>query len=158
FADGGEDGFELAAIDDFEIYIDLGVKAVGAALKIVNVTAGVTDDGGDFGQEAGAVFGANQQLHEELGGLAFATPFPGNRALGLVEEVLDVGTRGRVDGDAATARDIADDVVAGNRITTLGAIDEKVAVTFDDERSFAEAKHALDSLDDRRRGFFGVGL
>ena len=40
FADAAEDRFELAAIYDFQVYVDLGVEAVGAAFEIVDVAAG----------------------------------------------------------------------------------------------------------------------
>src|ERR1700683_3033343 len=123
FADTGEDGFELAAIDDFEVDVNLRVQAVGAAFEIVDVTAGVADHRGDLGQQPGAVFRANDQVHQKLGS-ACATPFNGEAALGLIQEVLHVGTCARVHRDAAPARDVTDNVVAGNRVAAFGAIDQ----------------------------------
>ena len=55
FFDICEDSFELALIGDFKVGIDARVGAVGAALEVVNVGAGVADDGGDVCQKAGAV-------------------------------------------------------------------------------------------------------
>src|SRR5712691_201832 len=55
FADIDEDGFELALVGNFEIGVNARVGAVGAALEVVNVGTGAADNGGDFGEKAGAV-------------------------------------------------------------------------------------------------------
>src|SRR5271154_5541481 len=109
-ADVDEDSFELALVGDFEAGFDAGVEFVRAAFEVANVGAGATDDGGDLGEQAGAV----------------AAPFDGNAAFRLVQQVLQVGTALGVHGHTASACDIADDFVAGNRVATLGAIDEQI--------------------------------
>src|SRR5258706_2316433 len=152
FADIDEDGFELALIGNFEIGVNAGISAIRAAFEIVNVGTGSADDGGDFGEKAGAIARADGELDRESG-FGAAAPLDGDAAFGLVHEVLHVGTRTRVHGDAATTGDIADDFVARNGVAALGAVNEQVVVAFDDERSFAETEHALDGLD---QGGLGV--
>src|SRR5216683_6623020 len=93
-------------------------------------------------------------MYEE-GGTVRTAPLDGDAALGLIQQILHVGTRARVYGNAATPRDVPDDVVAGNRIATLGAVDQQVPVALDDQRCIAKTKHALDGLDQGRFGVFG---
>ena len=78
-----EDGFELAFVGNFEIGVNARVGAVRAAFEIVNVTVGVAEYGGDVGQQAGAIFGTNYQMHQELGSTG-STPFDGDAAFGLI--------------------------------------------------------------------------
>src|SRR5260370_1023001 len=61
-------------------------------------------------------------------------------------------------GDTAAARDVADNFVAGNGIATLGAVDEQIAVAFDDQRRLTETQHALDGFDESGLGVHGFGL
>src|SRR5258706_4443525 len=161
FADIDEDGFELALIGNFEIGVNAGISAIRAAFEIVNVGTGSADDGGDFGEKAGAIARADGELDRESG-FGAAAPLDGDAAFGLVHEVLDVETGACVDGHAAATGDIADDYVARNGVATLGRVNEQVVVAFDNERSFAETEHALDGFDQgglavnafRRFGFF----
>ena len=122
-ADVGEDGFELALIGDFQAGFDAGVLAVRAAFQRADIGAGTADDGGDIGKQAGAILGADEEFDGEGSGI-FAAPLDGDAALGLIEQVLDVGTRAGVNGDASAAGDVADDVVPGNRIAAFGPKDE----------------------------------
>src|SRR5579872_782117 len=48
FSNVGENGFELAAVDNFEAGLDAGVLAVGAAFETADVGTRTTDDCGDF--------------------------------------------------------------------------------------------------------------
>src|SRR5277367_900038 len=89
FSNVGENGFELAAVDDFEAGLDAGILTVGAALKAADIGAGAADDGGDSGEEARAVFGANRKLHRGGCG-AFTAPLDGDAALCLVHEILHI--------------------------------------------------------------------
>src|SRR6266481_4499269 len=140
-----EDGFELALIGNFQIGVNARIGAVGPAFKIVNVRACSADDGRDFRKKTGTIARANGELNRKSG--FGAPPLDSDAALGLVHEVLDVGTSSRMHRDAAAARDVADDFVTGNGVATLGAVNEQVVVTFNDERRFAEAEHTLDGLD-----------
>src|SRR5258707_13112115 len=88
-------------------------------------------------------------MNQEGGGI-FAAPFHGDAPFGLIQQILHIGTRACVHGYAAASRDVADDVVAGNWIAALGAVDQQIAVSFDDERSFAETEHALNGVDQGR--------
>jgi hypothetical protein len=45
----GEDGFELAAVGDFEAGVDAGVLAIGAAFEHADVGAGAADHRSNFG-------------------------------------------------------------------------------------------------------------
>ena len=121
FLDIDEDGFELVLVGNFEIGVDASVGAVGAAFKVVNVGTGAAYDRRDFSKKAGAVARADGELDGESG-FGTAAPFDSDAALGLVHQILDDGTRSRMDGDAAAARNVADNFVAGNRIATFGAI------------------------------------
>src|SRR6202034_1740812 len=62
---------------------------------------------------------------------------------GFVEEIVDVGAILAVDGDAAAARDVADDVVAKNGVTTLGAVDHQIVLTAYDDGRVVHAENAL---------------
>src|SRR4029077_4939754 len=121
FADVDEDGFELALIGNFQIGVNTRIGAVRAAFEIVNVGTGSADDGGDFGEKAGAIARADGELDRESG-FGAAAPLDGDAPFCLVHEVLDVGTRACVDGDAAAAGDVADNFVARNGIAALGTV------------------------------------
>ena len=79
-----------------------------------------------------------------------AGPFDGDAPLGFVEQIFDIGAILAVDGDAAAARDVADDVVAGNRIAAFRAIDHQIVVAAHDDRAFVHAQHALDGCAELR--------
>src|SRR5712664_1826818 len=143
--------------DRLNARIDASIHPIGAALEAVDVGAGTANHGGNFGQKAGAVLGANHELHLESGG-AGAAPLDGDAALGLIDQILDIGASTRVHGHATATGDIADDVVAGDGGAALGAIHQQVVVALDDQRRFAKAEHALDRLDQGGLGIFGWRL
>src|SRR5260370_16858535 len=91
----GENGLQLALVGNFEVGVDARIGAVGTAFQVVNVGTGAADDGGDFGEQAGAVASADGELHGEGGG-AGAAPLDGDAALGLIHHILHVWTRPRV--------------------------------------------------------------
>src|SRR5580704_1180554 len=131
FANTGQDGLELAAIDDFEIDVNLRVQAVRTAFEIMNVAARVAEDRGDIGQQTGTVLRANNQMDEKFS-LTWSSPLNGDAALGLVQQVLHVRTRTSVHCDSSPARNIANNIVTRDRIAALGTIDEQVIVSFHD--------------------------
>src|SRR6266853_3946852 len=157
FLDIGEDGFKLPFVGDFEIGVNARVGAVRAAFEVMNVGTGAADDGGDFGEQAGAVARADGEL-DGKSGFRTAAPFDGDAAFGLVQKILDVGTHARVNGNAAAARNVADDFIARNRVATFGAVYEQIVVAFDDERGGAESEHALDGFDQRGLGVGSFGV
>src|SRR5208283_4964537 len=108
--DAGENGFKLALIGDLQTGFDAGILAVGAAIEGTNIGARIADDSGDFSKQAGAILGADQEFDGE-GGHAAGAPLDGNAALRLVQQVLHVGARARVDRDAAAPRDVSDDFI-----------------------------------------------
>src|SRR5260370_7231554 len=124
-----EDGFELAFIGDFEVGVNARVGAIGAAFQVMNVGTSSADDGGDFGEKAGAVACADGELDGKLGFGATA-PLDGDAAFGLVHKILNVGTLPSVDGDAAPSRDITDNFVARIRIPALAASNAQADLTF----------------------------
>src|SRR5258708_31415016 len=152
-----EDGFELAFIGDFEVGVNARVGAIGEAFQVMNVGTSSADDGGDFGEKAGAVACADGELDGKFCFGANA-PVDGDAAFGLVHKILNVGTLASVHGDSSSARDVADNFVAGNGIATLGAVNKQVVVTFYNQGSFAEAQHALYCFYQRRLGVDGFGL
>ena len=158
FLDVGEDGFELPPVGNFQVSVNARVGAVRTALEIVNVGARAADHGGDFRQQSGAVARANRELHRERRA-ARAAPFDRDAPLRLVHQILHVGASARVHRHAAPARDVAHNLVAGNRITALCAVHQQIAVSLDDQRRFAKSQHSLDGFDQRgcgigRGGFF----
>ncbi len=152
-----EDGFELAFIGDFEVGVNARVGAIGAAFQVVNVGTSSADDGGDFGEKAGAVACADGELDGKFCFGATA-PLDGDAAFGLVHEILHVGTSSGVHGDTAAAGDVADNFVAGNGIAALGAVNEQIVVTFYNEGSLAEAQHAFYCFYEGRLSVNGFGL
>src|SRR5260370_387833 len=132
-----EDGFELAFIGDFEVGVNARVGAIGAAFQVMNVGTSSADDGGDFGEKAGAVACADGELDGKFcfGGTA---PLEGDAAFGLVHKILNVGTLARVHGDSSSARDVSDNFVAGNWIATLGEAHKQVVVSCYNQWRFGE--------------------
>ena len=124
---------------------------VGAALERADVRTRAADDGGNFGEQAGTILGANQQFDRERGGVSTA-PFNCNAALGLVEEILDVGARAGVNRDAAAAGNVADNVVSRYRVAAFCTKHQQVVLAFDDQGRFAKTEHALDGFDQSRLG------
>src|SRR5580704_9080967 len=48
FSDVGQNGFQLATVDNFQAGFDAGILAVGAALEAADIGARSADDRGDF--------------------------------------------------------------------------------------------------------------
>src|SRR6185437_13940916 len=86
------------------------------------------DGGGDFGEHAGAIFGEDAEANRERSRVGYPNPFGGDAALGLVEKILNIGTGSGVHSDAAAARDVTDDIVAGNGVAAFRAIDHEIVV------------------------------
>src|ERR1019366_3864356 len=87
-----------------------------------------TGDGrGDVRQHGLAVFRDQDELDRIERALG-ADPLHLDAAIGVVEQVLDVGTVPGVHGDAFTARDVADDFLTPHGIAAPGAIDHQVVV------------------------------
>src|SRR5258708_22585375 len=85
FLDIGEDGFELTFVGDFEIGVNARVGAVRAAFEVMNVGTGAADDGGDFGEKAGAVARPDGELAGQFG-LPTGHPFDCHAAFRLVPQ------------------------------------------------------------------------
>jgi hypothetical protein len=50
FSNVGQNGFELAAVNNFQTGLDASILTIGAALETSNVGASSADDRGDFRQ------------------------------------------------------------------------------------------------------------
>src|SRR5690348_17010741 len=87
FPDIRENGLELAAVGDFQAGFDPRVELVRSAFQVADVRAGAADHRGNFRQQAGAVLGANRELHRESRG-ALSAPFRGDAAVRLIEKIL----------------------------------------------------------------------
>ena len=131
---------EVADVNGLDDEVDDGASVGGGVGGGgADVGAVVGDDGGELLEEAGAVVAEDGEFDGvglRLGGSGGSGvagewgPLDLDAAVGLVEEVLDVGTAAGVDGDAFTAGDVADDLFAADRVTTAGAVDEQVVLTF----------------------------
>src|SRR6202030_3235312 len=122
-----EDGFQLAAVHDFQAGINARIYAIRAADQVANIRTGTADHRGDVGKQSSAIARANLQLHRESCGI-LATPFDSYAALRLVKQILHVGARSRMHRDAAAARDVPDDFVAGDGVAALRAINQQIVV------------------------------
>jgi len=152
--DSGQNAFELFAIFYVERHFNARVQGLAAAFEGADIRVGVADHGGDIGEHSGTVFGENSQAHRE-GSLRRAGPIHINAALGFVKKIFDVGAALTVDGDAAPARDVADDIVAGNRVTAFRAIDHQVVVAAHNHGGVAQAEHAFNGRDQLRALILG---
>ncbi len=99
----------------------------------------VADDGGYFLQHPSAIVAVDGESHRirllrSILVFRSARPFDSDAAVGLVKQVLHVGTAARMDGYALAARDVADDFLAADGIATSRAIDQQLVLAFDDER------------------------
>src|SRR6202166_232815 len=146
-----EDGFQLAAVHNFQAGIDARVDAVWAADQVADVRTSFDNHGGDVSKQSGAIARTNLQLDGESRGI-LATPFNSDAALRLVKQILHVGARAGVHRDAAAARDVPDYFITGNGIAALRAIDQQIVMPFDDKRRFAETQHAFDGFNQRGLG------
>ena len=141
--------FELLAILNVKRNFDAGASVVfAAAFKGTNVCGIVADDAGDSGEHAGTVFREDAEPHGKRG-VRSGSPLNRNPALGFVKQIFNVGTILAVNRDPAAARDVADDLVAGNRVATFRAVNHQIAVAANNDRGFVDTHHALER---------GVGL
>src|SRR5690242_8367792 len=122
-----ENVLQLLAVPHIESDFDPCANIFSTTFKSPNVGARFADDASDGSEHSGPVFGDDAQSHREFS-MRGAGPLDGDPPVGLVQQVFNVGAVLAVDGDPSAAGDVADDVVAGNRIAALGAIDHQVVV------------------------------
>src|SRR5579864_6044009 len=113
------------------------------------------DGGGDFGEHAGAIFGEDAEANRESSRLGRSGPLGGDAALGFVEKILNVGTGSGMHGDATSARDVADDIVAGNWVAAFRAIDHQIVVPTNLDGRVLHSEHALDGGNELRGFLLG---
>ena len=124
-------------------------------LDRADVRAVLGDDGGEFLEQTGAVIADDDQAHRIRGGLGRVLgivrgaggPLHIDAAVGLIEQVLHVGTTAGVDRDALAAGDVADDLLAADGVATSRAVDQQIVLAFNLQRLRALAEEdALDGL------------
>src|SRR4029077_1932549 len=152
--DVGEDALELFAVGNVQGHHDQGMQRLAGAFEMADVGGGAADGAGHLGENAGAILGAYAQVHRESG-LGGAGPFDGDAALGFVEKIANVGAGGGVHGHAAAAGDVADDLIAGDGVAALGAMNHQVVVAANEDGGIVEAEHALDGGNELRRFLLG---
>src|SRR5580692_7840296 len=119
----------MLQVSDVENNFDAGLAVGGVGGDVADVAFGVADHSGNVLQHAEAVVAENCQLHRISGGSAFvAGPFDVDAALGLIHQVGHVRTVDRVHSHALASGDVADNAFSANRITTLRAVDQHVAL------------------------------
>ena len=119
--------------------VDRLAVVAGAAVRFADVDPLLAERVPDGGQDAGAVRGHRPGAAPARLIFALRVPRDLDAALGIGVERLRAAAA--VDRDAATARDEAEDVVAGQRIAALGVADEHVV-------DAVEADAAVVALDD----------
>src|SRR3954454_8014382 len=138
-AQSGDDSIQVG--DVFRLqnkFHDRLAILAGARVDAADIGTVVADDGGQVLQHARPIVAVDN--HPNGIGLlpsAFVRvfrPLDGDAAIGLVEQVLHIRTPPRVDGDAAAASDIADDLFAANGIATSRAIDQQIVLPLHFER------------------------
>src|ERR1022692_4953508 len=138
------DFLEVFQVGDFQDYVYAGLAVLALGFDVADVGVSVADHGGDLFQHAEAVVAQQRDFYRIGNGLAIfvSRPKDVDAAVGLVEKIGDVGTVDGVNGHALAARDIADDGLAANRVTTLGAIDEQVPGPARHDGVAGPAKHS----------------
>lgn len=126
--------FGAGGVFDAERYGDDGrlVAFDAARQDVFNVDLGVGDAGQYFSQDALAVVAADFYRDGIEILLGADVPVHVDDAHHIVAFAQHVGTVGAVDGYAAAARDVADDLVAWYRVAALGEVDEKARFAFDE--------------------------
>src|SRR5882672_1294928 len=137
----------MLEVRDLQDYVDAGLAVAGAGFDVSDVGVLVADDGSDLLQHAEAVVAKEGELDGICDRLPFfvaAGPLHVDATVRFVHEIGDVRTVDGVDRDALATSYIADNRFAAGGVTTLGAIDQQVAVTLHDDGVVVSAKDAAD--------------
>src|SRR5580693_8182643 len=119
----------MLQVSDVENNFHAGLAVGGVGSDVADVAFGVADHSGNVLEHAKAVVAKHCQLHRISGRSAFvAGPFDVDAALGLIHQVGHVRTVDRVHSHALASGDVADNAFSANRITTLRAINQHVAL------------------------------
>lgn len=162
FLKGADDFLELVYIDDVDAEgVDGAVVFEGAAVGLGNVEALVVEGLGEKGEDAGFV-GADDLNGGGAGGLVVEIPLSVDAALfGLLHGGSAVSG---VDGDAATARDDADNGIAGDGRAAFAKANKDIAFSgdanagrFEAGRASCEACGFGGGLGDDSRGALALG-
>src|SRR5690242_1436216 len=126
-----DDVFQMLQVSDIEHDVNVGLAIAGAGLDVTDVGLGVADDGGDLFQHPKAIVAEDGEFHRvSAGGTVVLGPLDINLALGLIQQVGHIGTVDGMHRDPFAASDVAHDGLASNRVTTAGAVNQQVAVSF----------------------------
>src|ERR1019366_1922735 len=118
----------------------------------------VADDGRDLFQHAGTVIAVHRQLYGitrlPVRRSRILSPLHGDAPVRFIHQVGNVWTSLGVHGHSLATSDVANNIFATNRITTLRAVHQQVVVSsYHDGRRF-RAKHAADDAGESCRWVF----
>src|SRR5262249_44011768 len=134
---------EVLEIVDLDGHVDPRVRAlVRARFHVLDVGVDVGNLRADRGEHALPILDLHRQLDGVAGDRIGLVPFDVDAPLGIVEQVHDVGAGRGVDRHALAARDVADDLLAADRIAAAGAEHHQIVEAADLDLLFAGAEHA----------------
>src|SRR6476646_8845772 len=128
----GDAVLELLRIADLDHELVFHHRVVGHAGGADDVDPRLGESPREVLEQASAVVGVDLQL-DPVGGLVFAFPSHLDEALRRLFQRLDVLAVGAVDGDPAPERDVAGDLVAGDRPAALRQPHGDVVGALDDD-------------------------
>src|SRR5204863_1760766 len=124
-ADRGHDVLQLGEVGHFDDEVVDAAAVVGDGdLGLRDVAVLSTDGSGDLGQQAGTVAADVDGDTDRALRRLLDVPLHVDDALPIEHALRDRQAVARVDGQAATARDEAHDVIAGQRVAALREADE----------------------------------
>src|SRR5262249_4952850 len=136
---GAHDRLQLGDVGTIEgEHVDRPPVVAGAAVGFADVDALAAERLPHGGQDAGPIGGGGPEHHRPVD---LRLRIPGNFAATLGIGVEGLGTFAPVHGDAAPARDEADDLVAGERIAALGVAHEHVVDAGELDRAARPPRH-----------------
>src|SRR5215467_11080796 len=110
-AHAGDDRLQVFQVGDFQHHVDACLPVSGAGFDVPDIGVIVTDHGRDLLEHSEAVVAEERNFDGIRDGLAFlvgAGPLYVNPAVGLIEQVRNIGTIYRMHGHAFAAGDVAD--------------------------------------------------
>src|SRR5437588_2066141 len=133
---------QLVAIGNVDGGFNARLQIVRSAVEHLNVGSYAADHAGNICEKSGTILAVHHQ-RDGIGSLPDIAPLYVDAAFGLIEQLLDVGTRGVMHGDSAAPCDIADDGVARNRITTFGAVNHEIVLAKNQNGGISDPEHSL---------------
>src|SRR5438477_3683418 len=137
----------------------MGLAARRLSFNVSDISLAVAYDCSDLLEHAEAVITKNCQLDGEgIGNTFLLAPLDINFALRLIHQVKHIRTIQRMHRDSLATSNIPHDILAANRITTPGTIDQQIAMPFNADRIAVVAAEDATHYAADSRVFFGRGL